>query len=347
MESLARLTPLYPDRALIVAVTGAAGQIAYSLLPLLASGTVFGPQQRIKLQLLDVPAAESVLKGVCCELEDGAYPLLDHPVLYTSVADEAFAGADIVVLLGSFPRKPGMERKDLLAKNGTIFRDQGQALNRVAKADAHVIVVGNPANTNAWTLSQFCTKIPKEHITALARLDHNRLKSLVARKLDSAVSDVHNVIIWGNHSATQYPDVTYAYTPQIVQGKMRAALGGDSQLASEVIPLIQKRGAEVLALRKLSSAMSAAKAIGDHLRDWMFGTQTENEIVSMIVPSDGSYGIDKGLMFAFPVQCHRGGKYRIVSDLRIDDFSRKYIETTLAELRSEREEAMRLVSKMC
>ncbi|KAF6003695.1 hypothetical protein F1559_004592 [Cyanidiococcus yangmingshanensis] len=347
MENSTYAAPLFPDRAITIAVTGAAGQIAYSLLPLLASGSVFGSRQRVALQLLDLPVTESVLQGVTLELEDGAYPLLELPVKYTSVSEEAFANADIVVLLGSFPRKPGMERKDLLAKNGAIFREQGLVLNRVAKQETRVLVVGNPANTNALTLSQFCTAIPKVNITALARLDHNRLRSLVARRLSCAVSDVHDVAIWGNHSSTQYPDVSFAYTSGVPVGKMRAALGGESQLQSEIIPTIQKRGAEVLALRKLSSAMSAARAIGDHLRDWMLGTASENELVSMVVASDGSYGIEKGLMFSFPVHCYRGGRYKIESSLSIDSFSRKYLEITQNELISERDEAMRVVSKMC
>jgi malate dehydrogenase len=347
MEPSVGDTPLFPDRALVVAVSGAAGQIAYSLLPLLASGAVFGPQQRIALQLLDLPVTESVLLGVALELEDGAYPLLELPVKYASEAEEAFADADVVVLLGSFPRKPGMERKDLLAKNGAIFREQGVVLNRVAKSETRVLVVGNPANTNALTLAQFCTKIPKENITALSRLDHNRLRSLVARRLHCSVSTVHNVVIWGNHSSTQYPDISFAHTLEVPAGKMRAALGGEALLESDLIPIIQKRGAEVLALRKLSSAMSAAKAIGDHLRDWMLGTAAENEFVSMVVVSDGSYGVQKGLMFSFPVQCSRGGRYRIVSALPIDSFSRKYIEITQQELIGERDEAMRFASKMC
>lgn len=353
--------PLYPDRAVTVTVTGAAGQIAYSLLPLLASGRVFGPRQRVALRLLEIEPALEALRGVCMELEDGAYPLLELPAKATADAREAFRGCDVAILVGAFPRKQGMERKELLAKNASIFKEQGEAINEVASADICCVVVGNPANTNALILSHFAPRVPKRCITAMTRLDHNRTASLVARELGCRVDQVSGVIIWGNHSSTQYPDVTHATAPGLTQaGALREALGGETRVKGEFIPTIQKRGAAVIAARKQSSAMSAANAVADHVRDWMCGTTGaasassssseqqqgsagSGDYVSMAVPSDGSYGIEQGIVYSFPVRCTPGGEYEIVRGLELDDMSRAYMNATRDELLAERDEAMSLL----
>nr|CAC80842.1 cytosolic malate dehydrogenase [Galdieria sulphuraria] len=330
-------TPLFSDRPINVCVTGAAGQIAYSLLPLIAGGKVFGPQQQVSLRLLEIEAALPSLQGVVMELEDCAFPLL-HSVFTTSDAREAFRSCDVAVLLGAFPRKQGMERKDLLEKNAGIFKEQGEALNTEAGANVRVIVVGNPANTNAYILKHFAPNIPDKNITALTRLDQNRAVSLVARKLGVPLSKVSDVYVWGNHSSTQYPDVLHGS----VEGKGKLSyLLDKSYLEETFIPTIQKRGAAVIAARKMSSAMSAANAVGDHLHDWLLGS---DRIVSMSVASDGSYGIEKGTIFSFPLRCSRGGTYEIVKGLQLDDFSQRYIKITADELYAEKAEALALLS---
>lgn len=321
---------------LTVCVTGAAGQIAYSLLPLIANGHVFGASQRVRLQLLEIPPALAALAGVAMELQDGAYALLDA-VVETSDPMLAFAGADVAILVGSFPRKAGMERKDLLAKNAGIFKAQGEAIDKVGGKQCKVVVVGNPANTNAMVLSHYAPNLPKENVSALTRLDHNRARAQVAAKLGVSVSAVEGVCIWGNHSSTQYPDVTRA----IVGGEpVSEKMGGAESLASDFIPMIQKRGSAVIKARGSSSAMSAANAIADHMRSWICG---DDKVVSMAVASDGSYGVKEGVYFSFPVRCPGDGVYEIVKGITVDDFSRKYIDATATELYSEREDALELL----
>jgi len=330
---------LRPGGAMKVAVTGAAGQIGYSLLPLICSGRMFGKHQRVELRLLEITPAMGALEGVVMELEDCAFPLLENTVA-TDDALVAFKDVDVAVLVGAFPRKAGMERKELMSKNGSIFKEQGEAINSVASEDVKVVVVGNPANTNANILSQFAPRVPKQNITAMTRLDHNRLVGMVATKLDKSVTDISGVVIWGNHSSTQYPDVLNASVAG-VDGSVREALGGEEWLASELIPAVQKRGAAIIAARKLSSAMSAANAACDHVRDWLLGSG--DRIVSMAVPADGSYNIADGIWFSFPVRTTRGGKYEIQKDMMIDAFSQERINITEKELREEREDALAMI----
>lgn len=270
------------------------------------------------------------------ELMDGAYPLLTS-VVETDDPNVAFRAADVAILVGAFPRRAGMERKDLLAKNVPIFQTQGEALNAVASRNVKVVVVGNPANTNAAVLSKYAPQIPAGNISALTRLDHNRTVAQIARRMEVPVEEVEGVCIWGNHSSTQYPDVMRV---QVKGVGVLEKIGGLEGLAENFIPSIQKRGAVVIKARGQSSAMSAASAIGDHLKSWICGG---NNIVSMAVPSDGSYGIREGVYFSFPVRCLGGGAYEIVQGIDLCEFSRKYIDATAAELYAEREEAMALL----
>jgi len=323
-----------------VLVTGAAGQIAYSLIFMIASGNVFGSRQELILHLLDIPPMKQALEGVQLEIEDGAFPLLKGLVATVDVK-EAFTGVDFAILVGSFPRKDGMERKDLLEKNAAIFREQGKALNDFASRHVKVLVVGNPANTNALIAMACAPSIPRENFTALTRLDHNRAKNQIARKLDVNPSRVHNVIIWGNHSSTQYPDVNHGHVSDFpVDGlheSIRSAVNDEKWLQEAFIPAVQKRGAAVIKARKLSSAASAANAVADHLRDWFLGTP-KGEVVSMAVPSDGSYGIPQGVIYSYPCTCSNG-RYSIVQGLKIDSFSREKMTATHTELLDEKKEA--------
>lgn len=324
--------------SLRVLVTGAAGQIAYSLLPKIAQGEMFGPNQSVILHLLEVPQAEEAQKGVVMELEDSAYPLLES-VIATSDNAVAFKDIDVAIFVGAFPRKDGMERKDLLQKNAGIFKSQASFLDRYAKKNVKVLVVGNPANTNCLILQENAKSIPKENFSALTRLDHNRAKAQLALRLGVNVSQIHNSIIWGNHSSTQYPDVNHAFVERNGNKvSIREAIANDTYLNGEFISTVQKRGAEIIKARKLSSATSAAKAICDHIREWIYGTPGE-EIISMAVPSDGSYGVKEGLIFSYPVRC-REGKYQIIQGLKIDEFSQKLLNLTEAELREERKLAL-------
>lgn len=329
-------TPPKPDGVLNVCVTGAAGQISYSLLAMLANGAVFGPYQKVALHLLEIQPALPALQGVVMELEDGAYPLLQS-VVSTDNARVAFKAVDLAILVGAFPRRQGMERKDLLERNAAIFKMQGAALNAVASRDVKVLVVGNPANTNATVLSRFAPDIPKENITALTRLDHNRAVGQLAKRMGTTVENVEGVVIWGNHSSTQYPDVTRATAngQPVVE-----ALGGFQLIAEEFIPSIQKRGAAIIKARGQSSAMSAAKAIADHLSSWLCG---DDRVVSMGVASDGCYNVREGLYFSFPVRCTGGGKYEIVKELELNEFSRRYLSATMEELFAERQEAFAIL----
>ena len=313
-----------------VAVTGAAGQIGYSLLFRIAAGNMLGADQPVILQLLEIPdeKAQKALKGVMMELDDCAFPLLQG-MAAASDPTVAFKDVDIALLVGARPRGPGMERKDLLEANGKIFAPQGQALDRVASRNVKVLVVGNPANTNCLIAMKNAPSLKPQQFTAMMRLDHNRALTQVAQKTGKPVTSVKKMSIWGNHSATQYPDVFHAE----VDGQNAAKLINDQAwIEGTFIPTVQKRGAAIIEARGLSSAASAANAAIDHVRDWVLGT---NEWVSMGVPSDGSYGIPEGLMFGFPCTTS-GGKYTIVKGVEHNDFAKGKIAATQKELQEER-----------
>jgi malate dehydrogenase len=316
-----------------VAVTGAAGQIGYSLLFRIASGEMLGPDQPVILQLLEIPdeKAQKALRGVIMELDDCAFPLLQS-VTPTDDPKVAFRDVNVALLVGARPRGPGMERKDLLEANGKIFGPQGRALDEVAARDVRVLVVGNPANTNALIAMRNAPSLSPTQFTAMMRLDHNRALTQVAQKVGRPVSSVTRMTIWGNHSATQYPDLFQAQ----VDGKAAwASINDQAWLEQTFIPTIQKRGAAIIDARGLSSAASAANAAMDHIRSWMLGTPA-GDWVSMGIPSDGSYGIPEGVMYGFPVTCS-GGRYSIVQGLEVSDFSRAKMQATLAELQEERD----------
>ena len=313
-----------------VAITGAAGQIAYSLLFRIASGEMLGRDQPVSLQLLEITPALKALEGVVMEINDCAYPLV-RDIVVTDDAGKAFDGAAYALLVGSKPRDKGMERGDLLKENGKIFKPQGQALNESAQRDVKVLVIGNPANTNALIAMRNAPDLDRSQFTAMTRLDHNRAMSQLAAKTGGAVADIKRVTIWGNHSATQYPDVNHA----TVAGKSATELVDQTWIADQFIPRVQKRGAEVIAARGHSSAASAAYAGLSHMRDWVGGTP-DGDWLSMVVPSDGSYDIPEGLMYSFPVSIS-GGQYEIVQGLAIDEFSRGKMDTTKAELEGERD----------
>jgi len=321
-----------------VVVTGAAGQISYSLLALIAKGDVFGADQPIDLVMLDLPFAADAMKGVQMELQDCAFPSLNS-ITATTDQTEGFTNIDIAVLVGAFPRKPGMERKDMLEKNAQIFQTQGKLIDTVAKKTVKVLVVGNPANTNALIASSCAPSIPKENFSALTRLDQNRATAQIAAASGVQADAVQNVCIWGNHSATQYPD---AWNGTVTKDgktiKATEAVNNDEWLKSDFITTVQKRGAAVLAARKFSSAMSAAKAIGDHLRDWVNGTN--GRWVSMAVNSTGNkYNVPEGLIYSFPVTC-QNGSWSIVEGLEVSSFSREKLDATAAELAEEKGFAM-------
>jgi len=313
-----------------VAVTGAAGQIGYSLLFRIASGQMLGPDQPMILQMLEITPALGALEGVAMELKDCAFPLLAGMVK-TDDAEVAFADADFALLVGAMPRKEGMERSDLLAANGAIFTAQGQAIASAAKPDVRVLVVGNPANTNALIAMNNATGMEPANFTAMTRLDHNRAISQLATRVDRPVSSIRRMTIWGNHSTTQYPDLVHCE----VDGVSAWDIVGDPEwIDTEYIPKVAKRGAEILSARGASSAASAAHAAIDHMRDWANGTP-EGDWVSMGVPSDGSYGVHEGLISSFPCVV-RDGKWQIVQGLEIDDYSRAKIDASVAELEEER-----------
>jgi len=326
-----------------VVVTGAAGQIAYSLLYMVAKGDVFGPDQTLILHLLDIPPMMGVLEGVVMELADCALPLL-RQVVPTADPAVAFKDVSAAFLVGAMPRKEGMERKDLLSANVKIFKVQGEALDKHAKKDVKVLVVGNPANTNALICSHYAPSIPRENFTAMTRLDQNRARAHIAVKVNVPIENVKNVIIWGNHSATQFPDVKHATAKiGVVEKSVYDAINNQSYLENEFISIIQKRGAAVIAARKMSSAMSAAKAASDHMRDWWVGTAPGN-FVSMGVVSDGSYGVPKDIVFSFPVEI-KDKQWAIVQGLDVDAFARSKLEVTSQELLEEKEEAMAVCSQ--
>ncbi|PAV60683.1 hypothetical protein WR25_14439 [Diploscapter pachys] len=328
-----------PIRAL---VTGAAGQIGYSIVIRIADGTVFGKDQPVELVLLDIPQCVASLEGVVLELQDCALPTLVGVEAVTNEKD-AFQNIDYAFLVGAMPRREGMERKDLLAANVKIFKSQGKALAEFSKPTTKVIVVGNPANTNAFICAKYAAgKIPASNFSAMTRLDHNRALAQVALKTGTTIGDVKNVIIWGNHSGTQFPDVKHA---TINKGSNTVdaytAINDTNWIQSGFISTVQKRGAVIIEKRKLSSAMSAAKAACDHIHDWHFGTKP-GEWVSMAIPSDGSYGIPKGLIFSFPVTIDGATKeWKIVKDLPLDDFAKEKIQITTKELEEERDDALK------
>ncbi|SDK25452.1 malate dehydrogenase [Stenotrophomonas pavanii] len=314
-----------------VAVTGAAGQIGYALLFRIASGEMLGKDQPVILQLLELPVdkAQAALKGVMMELEDCAFPLLAG-MIGTDDAEVAFKDADIALLVGARPRGPGMERKDLLLENAKIFTAQGAALNKVASRDVKVLVVGNPANTNAYIAMKSAPDLKPENFTAMLRLDHNRALSQLSAKLGKPVGGMEKLVVWGNHSPTMYPDYRFATADGV---SIADAINDQEWNANTFIPTVGKRGAAIIEARGSSSAASAANAAIDHVRDWVLGSN--GKWVTMGVPSDGSYGIPEGVIFGFAVTTENG-KYTLVKDLPIDDFSQKYIDKTLAELEEER-----------
>ena len=314
-----------------VAVTGAAGQIGYSLLFRIASGEMLGDDQPVILQMLEITPALDALRGVTMELEDCAFPLLVDTVP-TDDANTAFGDADVALLVGAMPRKAGMERSDLLSANGGIFKPQGQALGASAKKDAKILVVGNPANTNALIAMSNAEGLDPARFTAMTRLDHNRAMAQLSHKLGNPISEIRNMTIWGNHSTTQYPDLFHCK----VGGRNAAEAGGDQTWMEETfIPTVAKRGAAIIDARGASSAASAANAAIDHIRDGHLGT-AEGDWVSMAVPSDGSYDVPEGIISSFPCTCS-GGEYSIVQGLEINDFSRSRIDASVAELSEERD----------
>ncbi|EHY87629.1 malate dehydrogenase [Saccharomonospora azurea] len=319
-----------------VTVTGAAGQIGYALLFRIASGQLLGQDTPVRLRLLEIPQAVKAAEGTALELEDGAFPLLAGIDIFDD-PKQAFEGTNVALLVGARPRTKGMERGDLLEANGGIFKPQGEAINAGAADDVKVLVVGNPANTNALIAKAHAPDVPAERFTAMTRLDHNRAVAQLAKKLGVAVTDIRKLTIWGNHSATQYPDIFNAE----VKGQNAAeAVNDQAWLENEFIPRVAKRGAEIIEARGASSAASAANAAIDHVYDWVNGTP-EGDWVSMGVPSDGSYGVPEGLISSFPVVC-KNGSYEIVQGLEINDFSRSRIDASVGELVEERDAVTKL-----
>ena len=320
-----------------VAVTGAAGQIGYALLFRIASGQMLGPDQPVILQLLEIPQAVDALRGVCMELDDCAFPLLTGMVP-TDDPVKAFEGIDYALLVGAMPRKEGMERADLLEANGKIFTTQGKAIGAGASPEVRVLVVGNPANTNALIAQRNAAGIEPRRFTAMTRLDHNRAKVQLALKAGLSVEAIRTMTIWGNHSATQYPDIFHA---KVADMPAFDAIGQDQAWVEETfIPTVQQRGAAIIKARGLSSAASAANAAIDHMRDWVLGTP-EGDWVSMAIVSDGSYDVPEGIISSFPVTCY-GGEYAILPELEIDEFSRERIDVSVQELIEERDTCERL-----
>ncbi len=319
------------NRPVRVAVTGAAGQIGYALLFRIASGQMLGADTPVELRLLEIPDAVRAAEGTAMELADCAFPLLAG-IEITDDANLAFDGVNVALLVGARPRSKGMERSDLLEANGGIFKPQGEALNAHADDDVRILVVGNPANTNALIAMSNAPDVPRERFTAMTRLDHNRAIAQLANKTATPVAEITNMTIWGNHSATQYPDIFHAK----VRGQDAASVVDDlAWVENEFIPNVQQRGAEVISVRGASSAASAANAAIDHVHDWVLGTP-DGDWVSMAVPADGSYDVAEGVISSFPCTC-ANGEWTIVQGLEINDFSRERIDRSVAELREERE----------
>jgi malate dehydrogenase len=334
-----------PKAPVRVAVTGAAGQIGYSLLFRIAGGEMLGADQPVILQMLEIPdeKAQKALRGVMMELDDCAFPLL-HDMVAASDPMVAFRDAQIALLVGARPRGPGMERKDLLEANGKIFAPQGQALERVASRDIRVLVVGNPANTNCLIAMKNSPGLKPSQFTAMMRLDHNRAVSQVAKRISRPVTAIRKITVWGNHSATQYPDLFQA---EVVTGnearKVWPLIDDRAWLENTFIPTVQKRGAAIIEARGLSSAASAANAAIDHVRDWVSGTR-EGDWVSMGIAADGSYGVPEGVIYGHPVTC-RGGRYEVVKGIEVSEFGRKRMDATLKELHEERDGVKHLLGK--
>jgi len=319
-----------------VTVTGAAGQIGYAILFRIAAGEMLGSDTEVKFRLLEIPDAIKAAEGAAMELDDCALPLL-RGIEITDDPKEAFDGTDVALLVGARPRTKGMERSDLLEANGGIFKPQGEALNERAADDVKVLVVGNPANTNCLIAMSHAPDIPNQRFTSMMRLDHNRAIAQLANKLERPVTEIKRMTIWGNHSPTQYPDLVNA----LVGGSPAwPQVDDDVWIAEEFIPTVAQRGAAVIEARGASSAASAANAAIDHMRDWVLGTR-EEDWVSMAVPSDGSYGVDEGLISGAPCTCS-GGEWRLVEGLEINDFSRERIDKTVAELKEERDAVKQL-----
>ncbi len=324
------------DTSVRVAVTGAAGQIGYAILFRIASGQMLGPDIPVRLSLLEIPDAVRAAEGTAMELDDCAFPLLAGVDIFDD-PNQAFDGVNVALLIGARPRSKGMERSDLLEANGGIFKPQGQALNSHAADDVRILVVGNPANTNCLIAKSHAPDIPAERFTAMMRLDHNRAVAQLSKKTGAAVREITNMTIWGNHSTTQYPDILHAK----VKGQNAKEVVNDQQwVEDEFIPTVAKRGAAIIDARGASSAASAGNAAVDHVHDWVLGTPT-GDWVSMAIASDGSYGVDEGLISGFPVTCS-GGSYEVVSNLEIDDFSRSRIQATVDELKEERDAVKQL-----
>ena len=313
-----------------VTITGAAGQIGYQLAFRIASGQLLGANQPIILQLLEIPPAMDALKGVAMELEDCAFPTLDG-VIATDQLDEAFKDTDYALLVGAKPRGPGMERSDLLKGNAAIFSVQGKALNDNANSDVKVLVVGNPANTNALIAQTNAPDLDPENFTAMTRLDHNRALAQIAAKTESHVNQIRHMIIWGNHSATQYPDINHV----TINDRNATEMVDETWVTDDFIPTVQQRGAAIIKARGMSSAASAASSAIDHMRDWTLGTAGD-DWVSMAVSADGSYDIEPGVIYSYPCRCSQG-RYEIVQDLEISEFSRARMDASDAELREERD----------
>jgi malate dehydrogenase len=325
-----------PDSPVRVAVTGAAGQIGYQLLFRIASGQLLGPDTPVYLSLLEIPDAVKAAEGTAMELVDCAFPLL-HGIDISDDPNEAFDGVNVALLVGARPRSKGMERSDLLEANGGIFKPQGEALNQHAAEDVKVLVVGNPANTNCLIAQSNAPDIPGERFTAMTRLDHNRALAQLANKTQTPVAEITNLAVWGNHSTTMYPDIFHTK----VKGENAIEVVDDMDwVENDFVPTVQKRGAAIIEARGASSAASAANAAIDHVHDWVLGSKSD-DWVSMAIPSDGSYGVDEGLISSFPVTCS-GGAYEIVQGLEISDFSRERIEKTVNELKEERESIRKL-----
>src|SRR5918911_2772326 len=322
--------------ATTVTVTGAAGQIGYALLFRIASGQMLGPDEKVHLKLLEIPDAVKAAEGTALELFDCAFPLLAGVDIYDD-AKQAFTDTNIALLVGARPRTKGMERADLLEANGGIFKPQGEAIAAGAASDVRVLVVGNPANTNALIARSNADGVPNERFTAMTRLDHNRAVAQLAQKTGAAVSDITNMAVWGNHSPTMYPDL---FNAKVRGERAWDAVGDEAWVAGEYIPRVGKRGAEIIEVRGASSAASAANAAIDHVHDWVHGT-ADGDWVSMAVPSDGSYGVEEGIISSFPVRCS-GGSWEIVQGLDVPDFSRERINKTVAELQEEREAVVKL-----
>ena len=322
-----------------VAVTGASGQIGYSLLFRIANGDMLGKDQPVILQLHDIPPSQSALAGVVMELEDCAFPLLIN-IVTSDDPKIAFRDADIALLVGARPRGKGMERKDLLKNNGEIFTAQGKALDEVANQNVKVTIIGNPVNTNALITMKNAPSLRPENFSAMMRLDHNRALSQIARKLDKPVSSIKQMVVWGNHSATQYPDINFAEIDGI---RVSDLINDSTWVKNEFIPTVQDRGMSIIKARGLSSAASAANAAIDHVRDWIFGTK-DGDWTSMSIPSDGSYNIPEGVIYSHPVIC-KNGTYKIVQDLEISNFSKEKMNATYEELVEEKESIKHLLGK--